>query len=436
MLRNAALIAYTLVLLSVNTLGGFLGISQAQASSISKNNVIALTNVERQKYGLPVLTENSRLNSAALAKANNMFKEQYWDHFGPNGETPWQFIKGAGYQYIYAGENLAKGFKSSEGVVQAWMASPTHRENILSGNYKEVGIATLDGVLLGENVTLVVQMFGNTTSATSPAVPVSPPPVVEEPIEKGEIKSIKITYPTENSVVTDPSFTVKGEVTNVNKDEYSVEISDGEKVVGKLSTNGTLWDFTRNSDWAEGDHKITATMPDEDAEVKDSASFKVDSTPPRIEDEDIVINELSGDWIVDVTTVENNPDITLVIGSKVFPSTFIEGIYRITVDSVGTTDKVVLIASDEYGNTLELEITDRFETGEGDVLGGFLNSVNIKDTVNTVFVIFIFILLLIEITVYVRKGMVKEKRGSLFSLSMWWLLLLVGTLNGFGGAII
>jgi hypothetical protein len=122
--------------------------------------------------------------------------EQHWDHFGPNGETPWQFIRAEGYNYVYAGENLAKGFQTAEGVHEAWMASPTHAANIMSGNYKDIGVAVVQGVLLGKQTTLVVQMFGNLTTnvagtATSGSIKSSSGTVVGN--EHGEIKSIRIT---------------------------------------------------------------------------------------------------------------------------------------------------------------------------------------------------------------------------------------------------
>ena len=97
LLRKIAILCYSLVLVFVNSFGGFLGIDQAKASSISSANIIALTNQERSSQGLNTLNNNSQLAAAALAKANDMFEKQYWDHFGPNGETPWQFIRAAGY---------------------------------------------------------------------------------------------------------------------------------------------------------------------------------------------------------------------------------------------------------------------------------------------------------------------------------------------------
>jgi len=190
LLRKVALSVYTILLLFVNMFGGLLGIPEAMASSITPANIIQLTNQQRAAAGLNTLNTDSRLSAAAQAKANNMFQEQYWDHFGPNGETPWMFISQAGYTYVYAGENLAKGFRTAEGVHEAWMASPTHKENIMSVNYKDIGVAVVDGVLEGKETTLVVQMFGNLTSQVQvPASTGAVKPTTKATIvESGEIK--------------------------------------------------------------------------------------------------------------------------------------------------------------------------------------------------------------------------------------------------------
>ena len=93
-----------------------------------------------------------------------MFAENYWAHISPEGTTPWSFIRAAGYNYIYAGENLAKGFTNSQDVINAWMASPSHRKNVLSGNYNNVGFSIQTGNLTGEETVLVVEMFGSTNN--------------------------------------------------------------------------------------------------------------------------------------------------------------------------------------------------------------------------------------------------------------------------------
>jgi len=129
------------------------------ATNINVQNLLKDTNKERELYHLPPLTYNQKLALAAQKKAKNMFLENYWAHYSPEGESPWDFILATGYRYEYAGENLAKNFLFSQDVVNAWMKSPSHRENILRKEYSQVGFAVKDGILNGEETTLVVQMF-------------------------------------------------------------------------------------------------------------------------------------------------------------------------------------------------------------------------------------------------------------------------------------
>lgn len=127
---------------------------------ISEIELLNLTNYERAQEGLPPLSLNAELSQAAKKKGSHMFANNYWAHFAPDGTSPWDIIRGEGYDYSYAGENLAKGFTTSYDAVKAWMASPTHKANILSPNYEEVGFAIGEGKLQGEDTVLIVQEFG------------------------------------------------------------------------------------------------------------------------------------------------------------------------------------------------------------------------------------------------------------------------------------
>src|SRR4030042_1476724 len=80
------------------------------AANISPSEVISLTNSQRAANGLSPLSENSALDSAALAKGNDMIAKGYWAHFAPDGTSPWSFFTSFGYKYRYAGENLARDF--------------------------------------------------------------------------------------------------------------------------------------------------------------------------------------------------------------------------------------------------------------------------------------------------------------------------------------
>jgi len=138
----------------------FISTNTVFASSINENKLIELTNQERRSRGLSELKVNSTLYLAAKNKAKDMFQSQYFDHYSPDGKSPWYFIKNAGYDYEKAGENLAMDFATSEGITNAWMASNTHRANILKPEYEEIAIATVEGKLNNQSTILVVQMFG------------------------------------------------------------------------------------------------------------------------------------------------------------------------------------------------------------------------------------------------------------------------------------
>lgn len=169
------------------------------ATDIRVEQLLSATNAKRAEAGLPTLTLNSALSQAAAAKATDMFANNYWAHNSPSGRTPWDFIIGAGYKYTLAGENLAKNFQTSSGVVDAWMNSPTHKANIVKSGYKEIGFAVVNGVLNGEETTLVVQMFGAGSSAPiarAPQVEVTPQASarpVEESVRKEPEKAVTVT---------------------------------------------------------------------------------------------------------------------------------------------------------------------------------------------------------------------------------------------------
>jgi hypothetical protein len=142
------------------------------AAQISPSEVIRLTNDRRVAAGLAPLSENGVLSQAAQAKGADMLNKGYWAHFAPDGTSPWSFFTSFGYKYRYAGENLARDFSSPGAAVDAWMNSPTHKDNILNGNYKEVGIGVVEGSLGGVDTTIIVQFFGTPSGGTA-SIPVA-----------------------------------------------------------------------------------------------------------------------------------------------------------------------------------------------------------------------------------------------------------------------
>jgi hypothetical protein len=168
------------------TFSGILGYS----SSITADQVVDATNKQRALIGAKPLRVNTVLSSAARAKGQDMLSEQYWAHTSPSGRQPWDFMKQEKYTFVVAGENLARDFSTTDAMMNAWMASPTHKANIINTRYEEIGIAVIDGTFQGVETTLVVQMFGtppksaallgdSVTTDTTEAVEVAPAEVTE-----------------------------------------------------------------------------------------------------------------------------------------------------------------------------------------------------------------------------------------------------------------
>lgn len=178
LLRYQALSVITITLLLVQVVTNVVYSGSPKvlgfASSVYQSEIIALTNARRTQNGAGVLSESSLLNQAAQLKAQNMFEDDYWAHNNPHdpAKTPWYWFEQVGYQYYMAGENLAMNFDTSTGVVDdGWMKSDSHRENLLNGEFTQIGVAVVNGELSGEETTLVVQLFGKPLGAQTVASP-------------------------------------------------------------------------------------------------------------------------------------------------------------------------------------------------------------------------------------------------------------------------
>lgn len=137
-------------------------------SSVISSVLIDLTNQTRKNNGLSPLLYNKQLSDAAKMKGQDMALREYFAHFAPDGTSPWHWFNKAGYKFLFAGENLAINFRSSQAVEKAWMDSPKHRDNILDPRYEEIGIATVPGTVNNKLVVFVVQLFGKPASENNP----------------------------------------------------------------------------------------------------------------------------------------------------------------------------------------------------------------------------------------------------------------------------
>ena len=185
---------------------------------IEANALVDETNQQRATNGFGALQENALLDQAAQDKANDMAANSYFAHTSPSGVTPWSWFEKVGYQFSYAGENLAVDFSNSQDVTNAWMNSPEHRANILNNNFTQIGMATAQGTLDGHSAIFVVEEFGTPASAplsfvntaaaasvASPAAPVTVAPAKTTTVAKSSLKPkpkpIAATSPVSASIV-------------------------------------------------------------------------------------------------------------------------------------------------------------------------------------------------------------------------------------------
>ena len=89
-----------------------------------------------------------------------MVKKGYFSHLTPDGKDLTHFLNQVGYNYKYAGENLAVNFFDSVAVTEAWIKSTTHRDNLVKDKYTEIGVASATGIFQGRQSVFVVQYFG------------------------------------------------------------------------------------------------------------------------------------------------------------------------------------------------------------------------------------------------------------------------------------
>jgi uncharacterized protein YkwD len=139
--------------------------------SAYESNVVQQINDERSRHGLRSLRLSLRLSAAAEYHSRQMGRRGFFEHESPDGSAFWKrverFYQSSGYRYWSVGENL---LWSSPGIgvagaVRAWMNSPGHRANILSREWREVGLAAVHfesapGVYGGDEVTIITMDFG------------------------------------------------------------------------------------------------------------------------------------------------------------------------------------------------------------------------------------------------------------------------------------
>ncbi|MGE6376326.1 CAP domain-containing protein [Peribacillus muralis] len=112
--------------------------------SAFEQQVVKLTNAERAKQGLSALKIDTELSKVARIKSQDMKDNNYFDHNSPTYGSPFDMMKKFGISYSSAGENIAQGQQTPEEVVQGWMNSQGHRENIMNSSFTHIGVGYVE----------------------------------------------------------------------------------------------------------------------------------------------------------------------------------------------------------------------------------------------------------------------------------------------------
>jgi len=190
---------------------------------IDFDSIYTLHNTERLNNSLKELQVNQLLINSATNKAEAMLASDCWSHYCPDGKSPWDFFKASGYEYIYAGENLGEGFNSNDALMSAWMNSPTHRSNILNGEFDEIGIGFAKGDFQGikDNIIVVVH-FGKSDSNQANTIK--------------ETNNSKTKNDNTSPTINYDDFSIK-EIKNTEKDRYLISFYNSDVENFSISNN-------------------------------------------------------------------------------------------------------------------------------------------------------------------------------------------------------
>ena len=105
-----------------------------------EEQIVVLVNKERAKENLPALTLSKKLSDVAKAKSQDMHDKKYFSHTSPTYGSPFEMMTAFGISYRSAGENIASGYATPEKVMQGWMNSQGHKENIMNKSFTQIGV--------------------------------------------------------------------------------------------------------------------------------------------------------------------------------------------------------------------------------------------------------------------------------------------------------
>lgn len=109
-----------------------------------EQEVVELVNEERDQRNLEPLEMDNHLSSLARKKSRDMADNNYFSHTSPTYGSPFDMMEQFDFTFRLAGENIAAGQRSPEQVVEGWMNSEGHRENILKEDFTHIGVGYVE----------------------------------------------------------------------------------------------------------------------------------------------------------------------------------------------------------------------------------------------------------------------------------------------------
>ncbi len=347
---------------------------QENIDDISVNNIIYLTNESRKEKNLEPLVQNAKLTEAANKKAQDMLIKNYFAHNSPDNLSPWYWIDKEGYDYKYAGENLAMNFTSAKRMHNAWLESPTHRANIMNAKFKEIGVGVAEGFMGEKHSILVVQMFGsgdkNLAKKEKEIDNLNRLPDIE--LRENPILPIEpvITSPVNGQKISRSKVDIYGRAKPGEK--ITVKINDGEKKeIVTANPNGWFFDQINvekgtlkieaesvNSEKGAsygGENKIRRESKDSYQGMGKSILVNIDFDQPKVAFEVDPLSSFGKKNLALIRTFTNEEGITINFGKeRRWLQTKKKAAYL--VNDLKQNETIMITAVDEAGNKMFRQI--------------------------------------------------------------------------------
>ena len=212
----------------VSTPGGLVSKIDSIDAFLTDGGVFLYTNNEREKYGFAKFKADQGLSDIADTRLKDMFTKGYFEHVSPTGESASGIADDMGYGYIAMGENIALGnFTNDEVIVKAWMDSPGHRANILSGKFTSLGVAVGKGIYNGKSTWIGVQIFSK---------PLSECPSIDRGLKVAiESKQVYIDSLEEEIIAVEVRLIEAERRKYKDRDEYNALVDDYNKLAGEIN---------------------------------------------------------------------------------------------------------------------------------------------------------------------------------------------------------